>query len=104
MLREEVDMVGNNHQVANFEGGIHATGSIRDEERLDAQFVHDAYGEGNFLHVVSFIVVETPLHRHDINATQFAEDKGTGMSLYGRNGEVGNLTVGNYQLIGYLGS
>ena len=97
-------MVGNNHQVANFEGGIHATGSIRDEERLDAQFVHDAYGESNFLHVVSLVVVETALHRHDVNATQFTEDEGTGMSLYGRNGEVRNLTVGNFQLIGYLGS
>jgi hypothetical protein len=104
MLGEEVDMVGNNHQVANLESRIHTTGSIRDEERLDAQFVHDAYGEGNFLHVVSFVVVETALHSHDVYATQFAEDECTSVTLDGRYGEVRNLTVGNFQLIGYLGS
>ena len=104
MLGEEVDMVSNYHQVANFEGGIHATGSIRDEERLDAQLVHDTYGEGDFLHVVSLVVVETALHSHDVHTTQFAEDECTSVSLDGRYGEVGNLTVGNFQLIGYLGS
>ena len=104
MLGEEVDMVGNNHQIANLEGRIHATGSIRDKECLDAQFVHDAYGEGHFLHVVSLVVVEAALHSHDVYATQFAEDEGTSVTLDGRYGEVRNLTVGDFQLIGYLGS
>ena len=104
MLGEEVDMVGNNHQVANFEGWIHATCSIRHEECLDAQFIHDADGEGDFLHVVSLVVVETALHSHDVHTTQFAEDECTSVSLDGRYGEVGNLTVGDFQLIGYLGS
>ena len=104
MLGEKVDMVCDNHQVANLEGRVHTTCSIRHEERLNAQLVHHSYGEGDILHRVAFVEMETTLHGEDVHPAEFAEDKGTGMSLYGRNGEVGNLTVGNYQLIGYLGS
>ena len=104
MLGEEIDMVGNHHQVTNLEGGVHTTCGIRDEEGLDAQFIHDTYGEGDFLHVVALVVVEAALHGHDVNTTQFTEDECSRMSLDGRHGEIGNLTVGEYQFIGYLGS
>ena len=50
MLREEVDVVGDNHQVANLETRVHATGSVADEECLDADFVHHTDGESHFLH------------------------------------------------------
>ena len=50
MLGEEVDMVGDDHEVADLEFRIHASGGIADEERLDAQFVHHAHGEGHFFH------------------------------------------------------
>ena len=104
MLGEEVDMVSNHHQVANLEGGVHAASSIRDKERLDAQFVHDTDREGNFLHVIALVVVETTLHGHDIYTTELTEDEGTSVSLYGRYGEVGYLAVGNLEFISYFGS
>ena len=102
MLGEEVDMVGNDHQVANLEGGIHATGSIRHEECLDAQFVHHTDGECHFLHVIPLVVVEASLHGHDVHATQFAEDECTSVTFYRRYGEVGYLTIGYFQLVSYF--
>ena len=36
VLREEVDVVGDDHQVTNLETGVHATCGIADEEHLDA--------------------------------------------------------------------
>ena len=102
VLWEEVDVVGNHHQVANLEARVHTTGSIADEERLDAQLIHDAYGECHLLHVVSLIVVEAALHGHDVYTTELAEDEGSGMSFYGRDGEVWNLTIWYFELISYF--
>ena len=102
MLGEEVDVVGDDHQVANLEGGVHATGSIRHEEGLDAQLVHDAYGERYFLHGVALVIVEAALHGHDVYTTKFTEDERTGVALDGRYGEVGDFSVRNLQLVSYF--
>ena len=91
MLGEEIDMVGNHHQVANLEARVHATGSIRDEKCLDAQLVHHANGEGNLLHGVALVVVETALHSHNVYAAQLSEDKLAAMALNGRYREVRNF-------------
>ena len=69
MLREEVDMVGDDHNVANLKGGIHTTGSIRDEQRLDAQLIHHTDREGHILHGIAFIKMESALHGKDIDTT-----------------------------------
>lgn len=82
MLWEEVDMVGDYHQVTNLESGVHATCSVRDEECLDTQLVHDTNGEGNLLHIVSLIVVETSLHSQDVYATQLTENQFAAVALY----------------------
>ena len=94
MFWEEVDVIGNNHQIANLEAGVHATRSIGNEERLDAEFVHDTNREGDFLHGVAFIKVETSLHGHDIYPAQLSEDKFAGMAFYRGNWEVRNVLVG----------
>ena len=102
VLGEEVDVVSDDHQVANLEGGVHATGSIRHEESLDAQLVHDAYGERYFLHGVALVIVEAALHGHDVYTTKLTEDERTGVALDGRYGEVGDFSVRNLQLVSYF--
>ena len=88
VLREEIDVVGNHHQVADFELRIHAPCGVADEERLDAQFVHDSYGECDFLHGVSFIEMEASFHSHDVNTAKFSENELAGVAFDGRNGEI----------------
>ena len=96
MLGEEVDVVGDDHQVANLEFGVHASRGIAHEKGLDAQFVHDAHGECHLFHVVTFVIVETTFHGHDIHAAELAEDEFSGMSFYCRYGEMGNILVGKF--------
>jgi len=43
--------------------------------------------------------MEAAFHGQDIYATQFAEDQSAAMSLYGRDGEVGNLLIGDLLLV-----
>ena len=62
VLWEEVDMVGDDHQVADAECGVHATSGITDEECLDAQFVHHTDRECHFFHRVTLIEMEAALH------------------------------------------
>ena len=99
VLGEEVDVVGDNHQLANLELGVHAAGGIADEERLDAQLIHHANGERHLLHRVALVEVETTLHGHDVLAAQTSEDELAGVALDGGDGEVGNLGIG--ELVGF---
>ena len=102
MLWEEVDVVIDNHQVADFEVRIHTSRCIAYEEGLDAQFMHHALREGNLLHIISFIVMESAFHCHDILAAQLAEDEFAGMTFYGRNREVGYFAVWEFITISYF--
>ena len=104
MLWEEVDVVGDNHQVADSEGRVHASGGIGDIECADAELIHDAHGEGDLLHGVALIIVEASLHGQDVDASELAEDEFAGVSLDGGHGEVGYLTIGELRLVSYLGS
>lgn len=88
MLREEVDVVCDYHQVADLELRVHASRSVAYKESLYAEFVHYAYRERNFLHVVAFIIVEASFHSHYVNVAELAENQFAGVSLHRRNGEV----------------
>lgn len=104
MLRKEVDMIIDDHEVANFKIGIHATGGIANEEGFNSQFIHYTFGESNFFHRVALVEVKTAFHGHDIFSPKLAKDKFTGMSFDSANGKVGNIFVGELVAIGYLGS
>ena len=93
ILGEEVDMVGDDHNIADDEILVHTAGSIADEESFDTKFTHHTHRESDLLHVVTFIIVETPLHSHDILAAKVTEDEFTGVTLNGRNGEIGDVMI-----------
>jgi len=97
-------MVGDYHQVTNLESGVHATCSVRYEESLNTQLVHDADREGYLLHGIAFIEMEASLHRHDVDTSQLAEYQLATMSLDGRYGKVGNFCVWDFNLVSYFGS
>ena len=89
-IGHQVDMVGDDHQIARTERGIDTATCIRHEESLDTEQLHHAHGEGHLLHRVALIVVETTLHSHHLLAAQNTKDQATLMTLNRRNGEVGN--------------
>ena len=102
MLREEVDMVVDDHEVANLERRVHATRSVAYEEGLDAQLIHHSLWEGYFLHVVALIEMEAAFHSHDVLATQLAKYEFASMSFHCRYREVRYLTVWEFVTISYF--
>ena len=102
MFREHIDVVSDDHQVANLELRTHTSGSIGNEQRLDAQFVHHPNRKGNFFHPISFIEMETSFHGHDVLAAEFAENQLPGMSLYCRDWKVGYVVIREFVAVSYL--
>jgi len=67
-----VDVVADDHQVADAEGGVDAAGCIGDEEVFDAEAFHHAHGEGHFRHRISFVIVKPSLHGEHGDAAERA--------------------------------
>ena len=82
MLWEEVDVVGDNHDVTYLELRVRTASGIADEERLDAQLVHHTNREGNLFHAVALIEMEASLHGEDVLAAQLTEDHLSAVSFY----------------------
>ena len=93
MFWEKINMIGNDHQVANLELRIHASCSIGNEKRLDAQFVHHTNRECNLLHGVSLIEVEASLHGHDIHSSQLSKNQFSTMTFDSGYRKVGNILI-----------
>ena len=102
MLGEEIDVVGDDHQVSYMEMFVHAARGIGYEEGFDTQFVHHTYGEGHILHSVTLIEVETALHSKDINTAEFSENQFATMTFHCGYREVWNFRIGNLFLVSYF--
>ena len=102
MLWEEVDVVGDDHQVAYVETFVHASGGVGYEQSLYAQLIHHTDREGHFFHGVAFIEMEASLHGENVDVAELAEDQFTAMSLHRRYGEVGYFGIRNLLLVSYF--
>ena len=91
----EVDVIGDQHQVAGLVRRVHAAGGVRDHERLDAEAPDDTREEHDLVHLVAFVEVHASLHDHDGQRGGVAEDHAAGVSEDRRGLGAGDLAVGN---------
>ena len=75
LLRENAVL---EEQVRNFREQLK---SFRERENAMSEALVVAHREHNLVHVVAFIAMESPLHSHDVLATQLSEQKAAGMTL-----------------------
>ena len=92
-IGHQVDVVGDDHQVAHAERRVDAARSVRHKEVFDADLLHHAHREGHLLHRVALVVVEAALHGDDPAAFDLSEDHAALVALDRRNGESGNVLV-----------
>ena len=92
-IGKEVDMVADEHQVADGEVLVHSSGGIRDEKILDPKLYHHAYGQHDRVHRVAFVVVVAPLHRKDAFPSEGSADEIAFMPYGGGGGEAGHHYV-----------
>ena len=71
----KIDVVRDNHNIADIKPRIDSASSIGQYEGLDSQQLHDSHRESDFLHAVPFIVVKSSLHGDDRFSRHVAAQK-----------------------------
>ena len=61
----QVDVVGDEHQVAATMMWIHAAARVGDQHRLDAEGREDPHGKRHLLRRIAFVEMKPPLHGYD---------------------------------------
>ena len=90
---EELDVIGEEHQLAHVPVGVDAACGVGDEERLCAEQAHDAHGVSRLGHGVALVAVHPALHDRDAPAAERAEHEAPLMAGGGGGTEMGNLAV-----------
>ena len=100
-IGHEVDVVGDDHQVAHAVVGVQCAGGVAYEKRFDAHAGENPFGVGDLLHGVAFIVVEAALHGHNLFPAEGADDEVALVSYGGGALEVRYLRVGDDERVLY---
>ena len=92
---EQLDLVGDEHQVPRLPVGAHTPGGVGDDQRVAAQQAQHPHGVGNLVIAVALVVVHPPLHDGHIPARQGAEHQLPLVPGSGGRLEVGNPAIGD---------
>ena len=94
-ISEELQLIGNEHNVPCIPAGVDATGGVGDDERLNPQKPEYPDGIADLLHGVALVVVHPPLHDRDPAALQRAEHQSAFVTEGGGTPEMGDLAIGH---------
>ena len=94
-VRDQVDVVADDHQVAHVEAEVRAARRVGDEQVLDADADHHPDGEDHQVHRVAFVVVDAALHRDHALPAEGADDEVPLVADGRGHGESGEFAVGD---------
>jgi hypothetical protein len=90
---EQVDVIGDQHQVTRREIAIDAARRVADDQRTHAELLHERRRVRHRAHVVAFVVVKAPLHGDDFDLADPSEHHPPGVACDRRRGEVRHIAV-----------
>jgi len=93
---EELDVVGNEHDVPGGKGGVYRPGGVGHYQGLRPQHPQKTDGVGRLLHGPSLIGVKAALHHGHAAAAEAAKDELPFVIRRGRAFHVGNLPIGDH--------
>ena len=79
VVAEQVDVVGDQHQVARRPERIHPAAGVRHDERLRAERAQHAHRKGHLLQRVALVAVKAALHRDDRLSAERAAQQPAGV-------------------------
>ena len=86
-------MIGYDHEVADFEIGIHTSGSVRYEKRLYTQHLHDPYRKSYLLHGIAFVIMKAALHGENLSTAEIPGNELSAVPFNGRKRKVRDFSV-----------
>uniref|UniRef100_A0A182XS16 Uncharacterized protein n=1 Tax=Anopheles quadriannulatus TaxID=34691 RepID=A0A182XS16_ANOQN len=98
----QIDVILDQHDVADPVLGVGAAGRIRSDQVRTADQVHHTHRHCALCQRIAFIVVEAALHAHDRHAGKVPEHQPSDMASHGRDGEVRDRLVVEAVHIGQL--
>ena len=90
---QQIDVIVDEHDFAAAMIGVHAATSIRDDQQLRTQVLHDAYGKRDLFERVSLVHVESAFHCQHRQALQLTTYKAASVASCGRARKVGYILV-----------
>ena len=102
IVAEQVDVVGNQHQVARRPLRMHAAARVRHDERRRAQRAQHAHRERHLLQRVALVAVKAALHRHHPLAAERPAHEPARVRFHRREWETRDVGVRDLALDGDL--
>jgi hypothetical protein len=90
---EEVDVVPDEHYVADVVGRVDGAGGVGHDQGGDSQELHHSDGERALPQGVALVEVKAALHDHHGGGPDAAEEKAAVVAGDGAHGEVGDVLV-----------
>ena len=98
VVAEQVDVVGDEHDVTTGEKRVHSAGSVGDEQRVDSQKLHHADRKRDLLHRIAFIIMKAPLHRDNAFSTERPKDQFAVVGFDRRQRKMWNVGIIDYNV------
>jgi hypothetical protein len=89
----QAEVILDDHDISHLEVGVQATGSVRDDQKLDTHQAHHTDRKSDLVHRVALIVVESAAHANALNATNSSEHQLTSVTSDSGTGEAGDILV-----------
>ena len=93
----EVDVVLDEHEVADAVRRVDAARSVSDNEPLGAELVHHVNREGDLLRGVALVGMQPALHADDVFAFELAEHEASLVTLGSRGDHEGDIGVRDHR-------
>ena len=95
IVAEQVDMIGDQHEVAGHPQWMHAARDVRHDQRLCPERLQDANRKRDLLQRVALVAMEAPLHHRDPPAAECPKQQTTRMGLHGRRRKARHVRIRN---------
>ena len=102
IIAEQVDVVGEEHEVAREPQRMHPARDVGDDQCLRAQRPEHPHRESDLLQRVALVAMEAALHDREFAFPHRAEQQAAGVRLDRRRRESGDLRIGDRGLGGGL--
>lgn len=99
---DQIDVIGDQHQVAGVETGVEAACGIGEDQGRHAELSKDPNRQRHLLHRVALVEVCATLHDDDRLVLQFAHDQPPLMAGDSRDGEMRNSAVAEHGRLVHL--
>src|SRR5665647_3058826 len=94
-----MNMVCNNHYIADPVCGVNASGSVAEEQALNSEIFQNPHRESNFLRSITFIKMKPALHGDNFFLTEITVNEFSFVTGNCRDREIRDIAIINFNTV-----